>query len=78
MSVEQEPNNIVHVIHGVYADAVALAGKTVGQARDQLKDRLDIVPDAVAVLDGQEIEETAVLRGGQVLCFVKRAGEMGA
>jgi hypothetical protein len=38
---------------------------------------MNIAPDAIAVVDGVETGETAVLTEGQVLNFVKHAGEKG-
>jgi hypothetical protein len=67
----------VEVIHGVYSHSLPLVGMTVAQARDELTDRMNIDPDAVSVVDGQEVDENTVLQEGQVLNFVKRSGEKG-
>jgi hypothetical protein len=67
----------VEVIHGVYSHSLPLVGMTVSQARDELTDRMNIDPDAVSVVDGQEVDENTVLQEGQVLNFVKRSGEKG-
>jgi hypothetical protein len=67
----------VEVIHGVFAHSLPLVGMTIGQARSELQERMHIDPDAVPVLDGQEADEDTVLGEGQVLNFVKRAGEKG-
>ncbi len=67
----------VEVIHGVYSHSLPLVGMTVGQARDELTHRMNIDPDAVSVVDGQEVDENTILHEGQVLNFVKRAGEKG-
>ena len=67
----------VDVIHGVYAHSLPLAGMTIRQARAELTDRMNIGPEAVAVIDGAEADEEEVLREGQVLNFVTPAGEKG-
>jgi len=67
----------VDVIHGVYAHSLPLAGMTVRQARLELEDRMNIAPEAVAVVDGVEAGEDAVLRQGQVVNFLTPAGEKG-
>lgn len=67
----------VDVIHGVYAHSLPLAGMTVRQARTELEERMNIDPEAVAVVDGQEALEDSVLREGQVLNFLTPAGEKG-
>ena len=67
----------VDVIHGVYAHSLPLAGMTVRQARLELEDRMNIAPEAVAVVDGVEAGEDTVLRQGQVLNFLTPAGEKG-
>jgi len=67
----------VEVIHGVYAHSLPLAGMTVRAARTELEERMNIDPEAVAVVDGSEIQEDTILREGQVLNFLTPAGEKG-
>jgi hypothetical protein len=67
----------VDVIHGVYAHSLPLAGLSVRQARVELQERMNIPADALAVVDGVEAGEDTVLREGQVLNFIKPAGEKG-
>jgi hypothetical protein len=67
----------VEVIHGVYAHSLPLAGMAVRDARLELEDRMNIDPEAVAVVDGRQADEDTVLAEGQVLNFVKHAGEKG-
>ena len=67
----------VDVIHGVYAHSLPLAGLTVRDARLELEDRMNIDPEAASVVDGREVDEDTVLTEGQVLNFVKHAGEKG-
>jgi hypothetical protein len=67
----------VDVIHGVYAHSLPLAGMTVRQARTELEERMNIDPEALAVVDGLEAEEESILREGQVLNFLTLAGEKG-
>jgi len=71
------PDGNVDVIHGVYAHSLPLAGMTVRQARAEVEQRMNIDPDAMAVVDGREVDEDTVLAQGQVLNFVKHAGEKG-
>lgn len=67
----------VEVIHGVYAHSLPLSGMTVGQARTELADRMNIHPESIAVVDGNEAGDDTILGEGQVLNFVKHAGEKG-
>jgi hypothetical protein len=67
----------VDVIHGVYAHTLPLAGKTIREARHELEDRMNIAPEAVAVVDGLEVGEEEILNENQVLNFVSPAGEKG-
>ena len=67
----------VDVIHGVYAHSLPLAGLSVRQARAELEERMNIDPEAVAVIDGVEAGEDVLLREGQVLNFLTPAGEKG-
>jgi hypothetical protein len=71
------PQGDVAVVHGVYAHSFPLAGVRVRDARGQLSERMNIDPDAVAVVDGVEADEDTLLTEGQVLTFVKHAGEKG-
>jgi hypothetical protein len=67
----------VYVSHGLYSHAHPLAGMTIRQARSHLTERMNIAPDAVAVVDGQEVSDDTVLREGASLMFVREAGEKG-
>lgn len=67
----------VEVVHSVYAHSLPLAGMTVRQARDELEDRMNIDPEAAAVVDGREASADTVLCEGQVLTFVRDSGEKG-
>jgi hypothetical protein len=68
----------VEVIHGVYAHSLPLSGMTVGQVRMELTDRMNIDPESLAVVDGNEVGDDTVIGEGQVLNFVKHSGEKGA
>ncbi len=68
----------VEVIHGVYSHTMPLVGMSIDQVRGELSDRMHIDPEAVAVVDGEPVSEELVLAEGQVLTFVKPAGEKGA
>jgi hypothetical protein len=68
----------VEVVHSVYAHSLPLAGMTVRQARDELEDRMNIDPEAMAVVDGREATDDTVLGEGQVLTFVRDSGEKGS
>lgn len=67
----------VNVICGVYAHAMPICGMRVHDARNELVERMNIDPDAVAVVDGHLVDEETVLSEGQTLNFVKHAGEKG-
>lgn len=67
----------VGVIHGIYTHSLPLAGMTVRRARAELSERLNIAPDALALVDGNEVGDDFVLAVGQVLNFIKDAGEKG-
>jgi hypothetical protein len=73
----QMPSGQVSVIHGVYAHDLPLAGMTVQKARKELANKMNIDPTAVAVVDGTEVGNDTRLSEGQVLTFVKPAGEKG-
>lgn len=65
------------MVHGIHALSVGVAGKTVREAREVLRQALNISPRAIAIVDGQEVDEGQVLLPGQHLEFVRMAGEKG-
>jgi hypothetical protein len=65
------------VAHGVYADTLPVANMTVGAVRVRFRDQFDIDPSAMAVIDGRPVDEGTVVQPGQLLTFVRRAGEKG-
>jgi hypothetical protein len=71
------PQSQVRVLYGVHALEASLGGRTVGDVRQALRQALNISPQAVAVVDGREVEEGFVLLAGQQLEFVRLAGEKG-
>ncbi|MFQ5846867.1 MAG: hypothetical protein ACE5IQ_04240 [Candidatus Methylomirabilales bacterium] len=70
----QEP---VRVIYGVHSLEVNIAGRSVGDVRAALRQALNIGPQAVAVVGGREVVESYLLQAGEVLEFVRLAGEKG-
>lgn len=68
----------VRVIYGVHSLEVNIAGRSVGEVRAALKQALNIGPQAVAVVDGREILESHILQEGEILEFVRLAGEKGS
>ena len=68
---------MVTVTHGLHQEMLPVANQTVGQIRTRLADRLDIPPDGRAQLDGNDVGDDVVVRPGQSLMFVHRAGEKG-
>jgi hypothetical protein len=68
----------VRVIYGVHSLDVNIAGRGVGEVRATLRQALNIGPQAVAVVDGREVLESYILQAGEVLEFVRLAGEKGS
>jgi hypothetical protein len=68
---------MVTVSHGLHQEQLPVANMTVGQIRTRLADRLDIDPQGRAQLDGRDAGDDEVVRPGQMLMFVHRAGEKG-
>src|SRR5439155_912442 len=63
---------VVRVISGADVQEMELAGQRVGVARLVAQTVLGVGPDATALVDGHEVDE------GQVLEFIKHAGQKGA
>lgn len=67
----------VKVIHGANDDEFGIAGATVQQVRANLVDAFNIPGDALAFVDGEQVDQNHILQEGQVLEFVKAAGVKG-
>jgi hypothetical protein len=65
------------VTHGPFAEVLPVAEMTISQVRDRFRDRLDIHPDALAMLDGNPVDDTTTVRAGQTLTFIRHSGEKG-
>ena len=68
---------MVTVTHGLHQEQLPVGNMTVSQIRDRLADRLDIDPNGRAQLDGRDVDDDTIVRPGQNLMFVHRAGEKG-
>jgi hypothetical protein len=76
-AAQTKPKSQVRVLYGVHAIEANLAGRAVGDVRQALRQALNISPQAVAVVDGREVEASVLLQAGQQLEFVRLAGEKG-
>lgn len=65
------------VSHGPYAEALPVGGMTVREVRRRFGDRLDIDPESIPIIDGEQAAEDTVVGEGQSLIFTRRAGEKG-
>ncbi len=54
------------------------AGLAVGELRRRYADAYEIDPDAVALVNGSEADDSTIVREGQSLTFITRIGEKGA
>src|ERR1041385_6056272 len=68
---------IVTVASGPYAEQLPVGNMTVGEIRQRFRDRFDIDPRAHAVVNGNDVDDQTVVRGGETLYFATRAGEKG-
>ncbi len=67
----------VSVSSGPYAESLPVGNMSVGEIRRRFRDRFDLDPNSQAVLDGHDVGDEVVVRPGQALMFVRRAGEKG-
>jgi len=69
---------IVKVVCGANSQEFGnIAGKTIGEVRKTLRDILNIPDEARAVVDEQDAPEGYPLEVGDVLEFIKPAGQKG-
>ncbi len=67
----------VKISYGVHHLEVAVAGKSVGEVRQALKEPLNIDPRALALVNGRDVAASYLLKSGDQLEFVRLAGEKG-
>ena len=67
----------VTVCSGLYSEPLPVGDMTVGEIRARYHDRFDIDPESHAMVDGHDVGDDTVVKPGQLLTFVRRAGEKG-
>jgi sulfur carrier protein ThiS len=67
----------VQINYGVHSLEAAIAGKSVAEVRQALKEPLNIDPRALALVNGRDVPASFVLKEGDQLEFVRLAGEKG-
>ena len=67
----------VTVSSGPYAEQLPVGNLPVGEIRRRFRDRFDLDAHSQAVLDGHDVGDEVIVRPGQALMFVRRAGEKG-
>jgi len=69
---------LVTVNHGLHTEQLPVGNMTVGEIRARYADRFDIDPHSQAQIDGHAVGDDVVCRPGQMLMFVRHAGEKGS
>ena len=70
-------SGMVKISYGVHNLEAAIAGKSVSEVRQSLKEPLNIDPRALALVNGRDVAASYILRQGDQLEFVRLAGEKG-
>ncbi len=68
---------MVKVSYGVHNLEAAIAGKSVSEVRQSLKEPLNIDPRALALVNSRDVAASYILQQGDQLEFVRLAGEKG-
>jgi hypothetical protein len=71
-------DGLATVSHGPYAEQLPVANLAVRQIRERFRDRFDIDPVSRAYVNGRPVDEDAVVRAGELVVFMRPAGEKGA
>ncbi|MFZ5447198.1 MAG: MoaD/ThiS family protein [Thermodesulfobacteriota bacterium] len=78
---QQQTNRLhsgqVKVSYGVHNLEAAIAGKSVSEVRQALREPLNIDPRALALVNGRDVAASYILKDGDQLEFVRLAGEKG-
>ena len=67
----------IKISYGVHSLEAGIAGQSVGEVRQALKEPLNIDPRALALVNGRDAAASYVLKEGDQLEFVRLAGEKG-
>jgi hypothetical protein len=70
-------SGLVKVSYGVHNLEAAIAGKSVSEVRQALREPLNIDPRALALVNGRDVPASYVLKQNDQLEFVRLAGEKG-
>jgi sulfur carrier protein ThiS len=73
----QAPTGQVRISYGVHNLEAAIAGKSVSEVRQALREPLNIDPRALALVNGRDVTASHILKEGDQLEFVRLAGEKG-
>jgi hypothetical protein len=73
-----DDSGLVTVSHGLHTEQLPVGNLTIGEIRRRYGDRFDIDPHSQGQVDGREVDDQVVVRPGQLLLFVRPAGEKGA
>ncbi|MDP2045137.1 MAG: hypothetical protein Q8L00_02875 [Deltaproteobacteria bacterium] len=68
---------MVKVSYGVHNLEAAIAGKSVSEVRQSLREPLNIDPRALALVNSRDVAASYILKQGDQLEFVRLAGEKG-
>jgi hypothetical protein len=67
----------VQIRYGIHRMESRVAGKTVGEIRKLLGQPLNLDPGATALVNHRQVTDREILRGGELLEFVRPAGVKG-
>ena len=70
-------SGMIKVSYGVHNLEAAIAGKSVSEVRQSLKEPLNIDPRALALVNSRDVAASYILKQGDQLEFVRLAGEKG-
>ncbi|MBW1883099.1 MAG: hypothetical protein JRJ58_06195 [Deltaproteobacteria bacterium] len=68
---------LVTVLHAPYTEQLPVGEMSVRAVRERFTDRLDIHPDALAFVDGNQADDDTIVHEGQRLMFMRPSGEKG-
>ena len=74
----QARSGLVKIGYGVHNLEAAIAGKSVSEVRQSLREPLNIDPRALALVNGRDVAASYILKQGDQLEFVRLAGEKGS
>lgn len=74
---DNQDGGTVTISVGPYIERLPVGGRTVAEIRHRFGQRFDIDERSEAIINGQNVSADTIVRAGETLMFIHKAGEKG-